>query len=168
MAESADIKVPVRMDGIEGTLHFDGFIIRHEDPSRPEVYHQVISLLHVSRLQYGVEYKSPWPLIIGIVLGAIGLFLMAENQDLGELGLLLLLAGITGFIIWAISANRLAIILETPNSKVAISSSGHIEQLRELYLRLETAWLVAQARLTKTFTPEPAKKSAEASEDAAE
>jgi hypothetical protein len=93
---------------------------------------------------------------------------MTQGPGLGDLGLLLLLAGIVGFVIWAISTNRLAVVLDTPGSKIMIATTGQMQQLRELYLRIETAWLVAQAKLVKTHFSGPDIRPSETEEGSAD
>ena len=142
------VSFPASLNGIPGVLYFEGLILRHEDPNNPESYRQSISLLHVSRIAYGVRYRPIWPLIIGVILLVAGVALIGQNQpvytDAGVvLSVLALLIGASYFF----RTDSISVVVETHSGKHEISIYGDVKFLREFYLRLETAWMLAQARL---------------------
>ena len=142
------VSFPASLNGIPGKLYFDGLILRHEDTENPENYRQSISLLHVSRIAYGVRYRPTWPLMIGVILLVVGVVLIAQNRpiytDAGAiLSVLAFLIGASYFFM----TDSISVTVETHSGKHEISISGDVKFLREFYLRLETAWMLAQARL---------------------
>jgi len=133
------------LNGIPGILYFDGLILRHEDPHNPESYRQSISILHVSRIAYGVKRRSIWPLILGFLFLIIGVALFAFQ--LADMGVVAVILGIIIGITYFFAMDRISAEIETPHSKYEITIEGDAKFLREFYLRLETVWLVAQSRL---------------------
>jgi len=148
------VSFPASLNGIPGKLYFDGLILRHEDPANPESYRQSISLLHVSRIAYGVRYRPIWPLIIGAIFLVAGIALIGQNRpiytDAGViLSVLAILIGASYFFM----TDSVSVVVETHSGKHEISISGDVKFLREFYLRLETAWMLAQARLAGSRKP---------------
>ncbi len=145
------VSFPASLNGIPGVLHFEGLVVRHEDPKNPESYRQSISLLHVSRIAYGVRHRSIWPLIIGAILLVAGVAIIGQHQPVyTDAGVVLSVLALFIAASYFFGTDSISVIIETHSGKHEISIFGDVKFLREFCSQLETAWMFAQARLASS------------------